>query len=81
MVYSEEKSGTTPMLETTIFRSLATYNLTNQVFDFGDVLFREFQPRARRSLNVDRELSSVGAWKKCQSQKWIDRQADQEHCR
>ena len=75
MVYSEEKSGTTPMLETTILRSLRVHLCADQVFDFGDVLFRHFDARAGWDLEIDGELAGVGLGKNAKPKKRIDGQA------
>ena len=47
------------------------HNLADDVFNFLDVTFREFDPRPRGSLDVDDELARVRARKKRETHQWI----------
>ena len=63
LVYIEEKPGVTPMLETTMPRSLGG---TTSRMTFSTLLtyaVGEFEPGAGRGLQVDHELPGIGARK------------------
>ena len=61
VVYSDEKSFTTPMLETIILKSCGATIVPDQILDLGDIVFGHFDPRAGGHLDVDGELAGVGA--------------------
>ena len=79
MVYREEKSGTTPMFETTSLKSFGIHGLPDQFFHLGHILIGHFDARAGGHLEVDGELPGVGAGEESQAQERVDCQAGQEH--
>ena len=78
VVYSDEKSLTTPMLETIILKSCGIDGVPDQVLDLGHILFGHFDARAGGRFQVDGELAGVGLREEGQAEEGIDRQAGDE---